>query len=257
MSSHKFGQVTVDSKQFYEVIEIGIKTLNVDNIVVSDFRSDDKKGKRYIIGYNIDNKIVALRIKTPENAYSYGVSKYTETSKLCMRFNLEGHDEWIEKYKKIWEAVEAQVFQSITTEVVNKGQYINPKLNMYGDRVALKFYGKDVPYGKHCEATGVLRIASIYNQGDNYWPQVYIDECRYKEVKNHGILYIYQINNIVTSFFFRIRDVKPLAQLVCRPHFLSYIEQKLFVMPLYAAARFKTHICILNEKKCCLFLFEK
>ena len=71
--------------------------------------------------------------------YSYGVSKYTETSKLCMRFNLEGHDEWIEKYKKIWEAVEAQVFQSLTTEVVNKGQYINPKLNMYGEKVAVKY----------------------------------------------------------------------------------------------------------------------
>ena len=54
--------------------------------------------------------------------------------KWCMSFNLEGHDEWIEKYKKIWEAVEAQLFQSLTTEVVNKSKYINPKLNMYGDK---------------------------------------------------------------------------------------------------------------------------
>ena len=63
MSSYKFGQVTVDSKQLYKAIEIDIKTLNVDNIVVSDPITDDKNGKRYIIGYNIDNKIVALRIK--------------------------------------------------------------------------------------------------------------------------------------------------------------------------------------------------
>ena len=55
--------------------------LNVDNIVVSDPITDDKNGKRYIIGYNIDGKIVALRIKTPKNVYSSGVSKYTETSK--------------------------------------------------------------------------------------------------------------------------------------------------------------------------------
>ena len=79
MSSYKFGQVTVDSKQFYKAIEIDIKTLNVDNIVVSDPITDDKKGKRYIIGCNIDNKIVALR-----NVYSSGVSKYTETSKWCV-----------------------------------------------------------------------------------------------------------------------------------------------------------------------------
>ena len=67
MSYYKFGQVTVSSKQFYGSIDI--ETLNVDNIVVSDPITDDKKGKRYIVGYNIDGKIVALRIKTPKNVY--------------------------------------------------------------------------------------------------------------------------------------------------------------------------------------------
>ena len=189
MSFYKFGKVTVSSKPFYEAINIDIKTLNVDNILVSDPILDNKKGKRYIIGYNIEGKIVALRIKTPKNVFSYGVSKYSETSKWCMSFNLEGRDEWIEKYKKIWEVVEAQLFQCLTTEVVSKGRYINPKLNMYGDKIAVKYHdGKEVPYDKHCEATGLLRIASVYNQGINYWPQVYLDECKYEEVENHGVL---------------------------------------------------------------------
>ena len=178
MSSYKFGQVTVSSKPFYEAIDIDIKTLNIDNILVSDPILDNKKGKRYIIGYNIEGKIVALRIKTPKNVYSYGVSQYSETSKWCMSFNLEGHDEWIEKYKR--EAVEAQLFQSLTTEVVNKGKYINPKLNMYGDKIAVKYHDGKV--------TGLLRIASVYNQGINYWPQVYLDEYKYEEVENHGVL---------------------------------------------------------------------
>ena len=189
MSFYKFGQVTVSSKEFYEAIDIDIKTLNIDNILVSDPILDNKKGKRYIIGYNIEGKIVALRIKTPKNVYSYGVSQYSETSKWCMSFNLEGHDEWIKKYEKIWGSVEAQLFQCLTTEVVSKGKYINPKLNMYGDKIAVKYHdGKEVPYDKHCEATGLLRIASVYNQGINYWPQVYLDECRYEEVENHGVL---------------------------------------------------------------------
>ena len=156
---------------------------------MSDPITDNKNGKRYIIGYNIDGKIVALRIKTPKNIYSYGVSKYTESSKWCMSFNLEAHDEWIENYKKIWEAVEAQLFQCLTTEVVSKGRYINPKLNMYGAKIAVKYHdGKEVPYDKHCEATGLLRIASVYNQGINYWPQIYLDECKYEEIENHGVL---------------------------------------------------------------------
>ena len=150
---------------------------------------NNKNGKRYIIGYNIDGKIVALRIKTPKNVYSYGVSQYSETSKWCMSFNLEGREEWIENYKKIWEAVEAQLFQCLTTEAVSKGRYINPKLNMYGDKIAVKYHdGKEVPYDNHCEATGLLRIASVYNQGINYWPQVYLDECKYEELENHVVL---------------------------------------------------------------------
>ena len=46
------------------------KTLNVNNIVVSDPIIDNKKGKRYIVGYNIDGKIISLRIKTPKSVYS-------------------------------------------------------------------------------------------------------------------------------------------------------------------------------------------
>ena len=147
--------------------------------MLSDPIIDNKNGKRYIIGYNIDGKIVALRIKTPKNIYSYGVSKYTESSKWCMCFNLESHDEWIVKYEKIWSAVEAQLFQCLKIEVVSKGKYINPKLNIYGDKIAVQYNGKEVPYDKHCKSTAILRIASVYNQGVNYWPQVYLDECKY------------------------------------------------------------------------------
>ena len=140
MSFYKFGQVTVSSKEFYEAIDIDIKTLNIDNILVSDPILDNKKGKRYIIGYNIEGKIVALRIKTPIRMCTLMVFRNTvkHQNGVCLLI-LEGHDEWVEKYKKIWEAVEAQLFQSLTTEVVNKGKYINPKLNMYGDKIAVKY----------------------------------------------------------------------------------------------------------------------
>ena len=97
MTSYNFGQVTVSSNQFYEAIYIDITTLNVHNIVVSDPITDGKKGTRYNIGCNIDHKIIACCIKTPNNVYSNVVSKYSETSKWTIGFNLEGRDEWIEK----------------------------------------------------------------------------------------------------------------------------------------------------------------
>ena len=82
-----------------------------------------------MVGYKIDEKIVALRVKTPKNIFSFGVSQYNTGSPWNMGFYLEGHEGWLEKYRNIWVAVEEQVFQTFTKEPVNKEWYINPKLN--------------------------------------------------------------------------------------------------------------------------------
>ena len=36
----------------------------------------------------------------------------------------------------------------------------------------------------HCNATAVLRIDSVYKQGKNYHPQVYVEECKYTDAEN-------------------------------------------------------------------------
>ena len=189
MSSFKFGQQNVSSKDFYKVIPIDYSTLDVDNIVVSDPITCAKTDSRYMIGYKMDHKIVALRIKTPKNIYSFGVRQYNAGSPWNMGFDLQqGHEDWLEKYIKIWDAVEDQVFQSFTKAPVNKDRYINPKIKEYDGKITTKFHGRDVPY-KCCEATGILRLASVYKQGNNCYPQTYLDECKYHDVKqHHGVL---------------------------------------------------------------------
>ena len=183
----KFGQQNISSKDFYKVIAIDYSTLNVGNIVVSEPITCAKTGSRYMVGYKMDDdKIVALRIKTPKKIYSFGVDQYNIGAPWNMGFDLEGHEEWLEKYVKIWDAVEEQVFQSFEKDPVNKNRYINAKLKAYDGKILTNFHGRDVPYGKSCEATGVLRIASVYKRGNNYYPQTYLDECMYHEVKHYG-----------------------------------------------------------------------
>ena len=67
------------------------------------------------------------------------------------------------KYGVLWKRRFSNLLQQ-----VNKGKYINPKLKMYKGEKAVKYHGNDEPYDKHCEARGVLRQASVYNQGINY-----------------------------------------------------------------------------------------
>ena len=33
----------------------------------------------------------------------------------------------------------------------------------------------------YCNATAVLKIDSVYKQGKNYHPQVYVEECKYTD----------------------------------------------------------------------------
>ena len=36
----------------------------------------------------------------------------------------------------------------------------------------------------YCNATAVLKIYSVYRQGKNYHPQVYVQECKYTDAEN-------------------------------------------------------------------------
>ena len=35
-----------------------------------------------------------------------------------------------------------------------------------------------------CNATVLLKIDSVYKQGKNYHPQVYVEECKYTDAEN-------------------------------------------------------------------------
>ena len=106
--SFKFGQVSVSSKDFYKRKQItDLFSLDYDKVVVSDLIQCGKD-KRYVIGYETSNGIIPLYIKTPKNVFRNGVMQYNENSAYTMSFDLDGHKDWLEKYKLVWDQVEQQ-----------------------------------------------------------------------------------------------------------------------------------------------------
>ena len=55
---------------------------------------------------------------------------------------------------------------------------------MWKERIKTNFRDQDVPYDIYCNATAVLKIDSVYKQGKNYHPQVYVEEHKYTDVDN-------------------------------------------------------------------------
>ena len=183
----KFGQKEVTAKEFYSQRQItDIFTFDIKKVVVSDKVScNNGKDCRYIVGYQVDGGLIPLFIKTPKNIFSYGVSQYDKNSAYTMSFNVSEEKEWVSQYKKIWNEVESQLFEKMATEPIKReGSYVNGKLKTWKERIKTNFHGQDVPYDMHCNATAVLKIDSVYKQGKNYHPQVYVEECKYADAEN-------------------------------------------------------------------------
>ena len=182
--SYKFGQTTVSAKEFNRVKQItDISWLILDNIVVAD-PVDSEDDQRYIIGYKTPDAIIPLYVKTPKNVFSNGVTQYKAKSPWTMGFDVGDHDEWVAQYRKIWARVEEQIFRSLAKSPLNKDKYLNPKLKQYNERITTNFHKRPIPYAQYCEATGVIKIASVYvKDGKLAYPQVYVEECKYRNMQ--------------------------------------------------------------------------
>ena len=102
-----------------------------------------------------------------------------------MSFNVSEEEAWKTQYKKIWNMVESQLLDKLATESIKReGRNVNGKWKTWKERIKINFHSQDAPYNMHCNATAVLKIDSVYKQGKNYHPQVYVEECKYTDAEN-------------------------------------------------------------------------
>lgn len=125
----KFANEIVQSKEFYvRATPLNIEEVNIANIVLSDpIPANKGKDERFVIGYNNDNKLSPLLIKTPKKIHSNGASRYSEGSALTMSFDLTYHPEWLEKYEEILFKVESLEGHCFTNPPVKKGGISAPR----------------------------------------------------------------------------------------------------------------------------------
>ena len=104
----KFGQREVTTKDFYGQRQTtDLFTIDIGKVVVSDkVPYNNGKDCRYIIGYQDNEALMPLFIKTPKNTFSYGVSQYDRNSAYTMLFNVSEEKEWMPQYEKIWNEIE-------------------------------------------------------------------------------------------------------------------------------------------------------
>ena len=179
---YKFGQIEIASKEFNSVHQIQ-KDVDAEKIRVSEGVVANRCDTRYTIGYEVElEEIVPLYIKTPNSCFSSGVSWYNESSPWKMGFNVSSDEAWVKRYDEIWATVEELLAKKLTGKPLRNG-YMNAKLITWDGPIRTGFRGtsrepEDIGF---CEATGFLKLGSVYRQGWNYHLQVFLKECIYKE----------------------------------------------------------------------------
>ena len=108
----------------------------------------------------------------------------------------------------IWNEVESQLFEKLALESIKgEGKYVYDKLNTWKDCIKTNFHGQEVPYVIYCQATAILRIDSVYKQGKNHHPQVYVEECKYITIEKQQHVMLSDDNDDDDDRFLKYKSI--------------------------------------------------
>ena len=139
-----------------------------------------KKNFKYFIGYLYnDHKVKPFHIILPKT--SAFVKNYDGQTKW-MYFFIED-DDLLEKYVAIWDKVSPDLKKESDSVPVYNKEFLKTKLRSHGDKVK-DFYDKKIPkVDSNHTCLAVISFDSAFKKDKNYYPQVFLKECKYVEKK--------------------------------------------------------------------------
>ena len=136
--------------------------MNVNRVVVSDKVScNNGKDWHYIVGYQVDEVLIPLFIKTPKNIFSYGMSQYDKTLPIqCHLVSLRKKSGCL-NIKRFGMSLSHSCLKKWWQPIKGEGRYVHSKLNMRKEHMKTNFHGPDVPYDMYCNAMVVLQTTIL------------------------------------------------------------------------------------------------
>ena len=138
----KFNNIRVNKKKFHKSKQpIDLKSVNVDQIVVSDRFNHSDEGFKYFIGYQEGEIVKPLCIILPQMS---GYIKYFENGGKNMSFLIKDDEVW-DKYDKIWDVIKDKLGIKFHSEPVYEHKYLKAKVREFDGAIKTNFLGNDVP----------------------------------------------------------------------------------------------------------------
>ena len=92
-------------------------------------------------------------------------------------------DDLLEKCNTAWDKVKADMKEELDSKLVQNKDFLKTKIKSHGDKVT-DFYDKKFPkVDSNHTCLAVISLDSSLKKDENYYPQVFLKECKYIERK--------------------------------------------------------------------------
>ena len=173
----KFNNIKVNKKEFHKSKQaIDLDSVDTDKIVVYDKFKHSEEGYKHFVGYQEGEIVKPLYIILPQ---MNGYIKYFESGKN-MSFLIK-NDEVCEKYDEIWNVIENKLGIKFHSEPIYEKKYWKAKVREFEGEIRTNFLDNGTPKeNMYYTCIACITINSVMKMNKKNYPQVYLEECKYK-----------------------------------------------------------------------------
>ena len=174
--------VEVSKKDFYDAKKvIPLSLVDVNSIVVSNKVKNNNETNKYFIGYLNDiDEISPLCIILPQMS-SY--IKYFENGGKNMSFKIEDDSVYV-KYNQLWHKIKELLGVKFYTEPIYENKFIKTKVKTFSSIINTLFTKNEIPKERvEYACIACISVDSVLRVDKKNYPQVYLEECKYKAKK--------------------------------------------------------------------------
>ena len=142
---------------------------------------------KYFIGYSHDDVIRPLCIILPQMS---GYIKYFDNCGKNMSFKIE-HESVCIKHTEIWNRIKNILDLKFHSQPIYDDKYIKTKVKTFNNTINTLFSGNEIPKERiRYVCIAAICIDSVLRADNKNYPQVYLEQCKYKIRKRELVSFI-------------------------------------------------------------------
>ena len=88
--------------------------------------------------------------------------------------------ELLKRYNAIWDKISNLLKKEFDSEPVYDDKYIKTKIKTYNNKINTNFHVNEIPEDNECcTCLSVISLDCIVNLHKKYYPQIFLEECKY------------------------------------------------------------------------------